>query len=49
MKQKIRKQALNNTLDYMDITDIFRTFHANTEDIQKNTLSFQVHMDYPPG
>ena len=45
-KQKINKetQVLNDTLDEMDLIDIFRTFHP----IQKNTLS-QVHVEYSPG
>ena len=32
-KQKISKEAqvLNDTLDEMDLTDIFRTFHPNAE------------------
>ena len=32
-KQKINKetQVLNDTLDEMDLTDIFRTFHPNAE------------------
>ena len=32
-KQKINKetQVLNNTLDEMDLIDIFRTFHLNAE------------------
>ena len=32
-KQKINKEAqvLNDTLDEMDLTDIFRTFHPNVE------------------
>ena len=32
-KQKINKktQVLNETLDEMDLTDIFRTFHPNAE------------------
>ena len=32
-KQKINKetQVLNNTLDEMDLIDIFRTFHSNAE------------------
>ena len=31
-KQKIDKEtvALNNTLDQMDLADIFRTFHTKT-------------------
>ena len=33
-KQKINKetQVLNDTLDEMDIIDIFRTFHPNVEE-----------------
>ena len=33
-KQKISKEAqvLNDTLDEMDLTDIFRTFHSNAEE-----------------
>ena len=33
-KQKINKetQVLNDTLDEMDLTDIFRTFHPNVEE-----------------
>ena len=33
-KQKISKetQVLNDTLDEMDLTDIFRTFHPNAEE-----------------
>ena len=33
-KQKINKetQVLNNTLDKMDLIDIFRTFHPNAEE-----------------
>ena len=32
-RQKINKEtmSLNDTLDQMDLTDIFRTFHANAE------------------
>ena len=45
-KQKINKEieVLNDTLDEMDLIDIFRTFHP----MQKNTLS-HVHMEYSPG
>ena len=45
-KQKINKetQFLNDTLDEMEIIDIFRTFHQ----MQKNTPS-QVHMKHSPG
>ena len=33
-KQKINKetQVLNDTLDEIDLTDIFRTFHPNAEE-----------------
>ena len=33
-KQKINKetQVLNDTLDEMELTDIFRTFHPNAEE-----------------
>ena len=46
-KQKINKetQVLNDTLDEMDFTDIFRTFHTK---MQKNTSSSQVHMEHSP-
>ena len=41
-KQKINKetQVLNDTLDEMDLTDIFRTFHLNAEE---NTFFSSVH------
>ena len=41
-KQKINKetQFLNDTLDEMDLVDIFRTFHQ----MQKNTPSSPVHI-----
>ena len=41
-KQKINKetQVLNDTLDEMDLIDIFRTFHPNTEEY----TFFQMHM-----
>ena len=44
-KQKINKetQVLNDTLDEMHLTDIFRRFHPQ----RKNTPS-QVHMEYSP-
>ena len=44
-KQKMNKetQVLNDTLDEMDLIDIFRTFHPNA-----STPSFQVHMEYSP-
>ena len=43
-KQKVNKetQVLNDTLDEMDLIDIFRTFHPNTP-------SSQVHMEHSPG
>ena len=46
-KQKINKetQALNDTLNKMDLTDIYRTFHPK----QQNTLSPQVLMEHSPG
>ena len=46
LKQKINKetQVLNDTLDKMDLIDIFRTFHP----MQKNT-PFQVPMEHSPG
>ena len=42
-KQKIKKetQVLIDTLDEMDLIDIFRTFHPNAEE----SPSSQVHMD----
>ena len=45
-KQKINKevQVLNDTLDQMDLIDIFRTFHPNAEYIFS-----QVHMEHSPG
>ena len=46
-KQRINKetQVLNDTLDELDLIDIFRTFHP----MQKNTTSSQVHMEHFPG
>ena len=46
-KQKINKetQVLHDTLDEMDLIDIFRTFHPNAEE----TLSSQVHMEHSSG
>ena len=32
----------NDTLEQMDLTDIFRTFHLK----EQNTHSFQVHMEH---
>ena len=42
-KQKIKKetQVLNDTLNEMDLIDIFRTFHTNAEDwIEKKANTF---------
>ena len=46
-KQKINKetQVLNDTLDETDLIDIFR----HSIQMQKNTPSSQVHMEYSPG
>ena len=45
-KQKINKEAqvLNDTLDEMDLIDIFRTLHPNAE-----YTFFQVCMKHSPG
>ena len=45
-KQKINKetQALNDTLDEMDLIDIFRTFHSNAEEY---TLFSSAHGTFP--
>ena len=46
-KMKINKatQALNDTLNKMNLIDIYRTFHPK----QQNTLSSQVLMEHSPG
>ena len=46
-KQKINKetQVLNDTLDEMDLIDVFRTFHQ----MQRNTPFSQDHMEHSPG
>ena len=46
-KQKINKetQALNDTLDQIELIDTFRTFLQK----QQNTLSSQVLMEHSPG
>ena len=46
-KVKINKetQALNDTLNRMDLIDIYRILHTN----QQNTLSSQVLMEHSPG
>ena len=43
-KQKINKemQVLNDTLDEMDLIDIFRTFYPNAEEY----TSSQMHMEH---
>ena len=43
-RQKINKEtvALNDTLEEMDLTDIFRAFHLNAAEY----TSFQVHMEH---
>ena len=45
-KQKINKekQVLNDTLDKMDLTDVFRTFHPNAEEY---TLFSSTHGTFP--
>ena len=45
-KQKISKkiQALNDTMEKLDLTDIYRAFHPKTMDL---SLS-QVHMEHSP-
>ena len=46
-KMKIHKetQALNDTLNKMDLIDICKTFHQK----QQNTFSSQVLMEHSPG
>ena len=46
-KQKINKetQTVNDTIDQLDLTDIYRTFHHK---IMNFTFS-QVHMEHSPG
>ena len=46
-KQKINKetQVLNDTLDEMDLIDA----SGHSTQMQKNTLSSQVHMEHSPG
>ena len=45
-KQKISKETMasNDTLAWMDLTDIFRPFHGK----QQNTHSSPVHMEHSP-
>ena len=46
-KQKINKetQVLNDTLDEMDLIDVFRTFHPNAEEY----TFFSSAMKHSPG
>ena len=46
-KQKINKeiQVLNNTLDEMNLIDIFRIFHPNAEEY----IFSKVHIEHSPG
>ena len=48
-KMKINKEteALNDTMDQMDLIDIYRTFHLKRA--EQNTLSSQVLMEHSPG
>ena len=45
-KQKIRKetQTLNDTINQLDLIDIYRTFHPKTMDF----TFYQVHMEHSP-
>ena len=45
-KQKINKeiQVLNDTLDEIDLIDIFRTFHPNADE-----YTSQLHMEHSLG
>ena len=46
-RQKINKetQALNDTLDQMDLIDIYRAFHLE----EAKYTFFQVHVEHSPG
>ena len=46
-RQKINKegQALNDTIDQIDLIDIYRTFNQK----QQTALFYQVHMEHSPG
>ena len=46
-KQKINKetQVLNDTLDELDLIDIFRIFHPNAEEY----IFSKVHIEHSPG
>ena len=47
-KQKSSKetQALSDTMDQLDLIDIYREFHPKTMDF---TFFFQVHKEHSPG
>ena len=47
-EQKINKetQTLNDTIDQLDLIDIYRTFHPKTTEF---TCFFQVHTEHFPG
>ena len=49
-KQKINKetQVLNDTLDEMDLIDIFRTFHPNAEEYTFSSSAILLLQDRPP-
>ena len=48
-KQKIHKetQVLNDTLDEMDLIDIFRTFHPNAEEYTFFSSAWNILQDRP--
>ena len=45
MKINKETEALNDTIDQIDLIDIYRTFHPK----QQITLSSQVHTEHSPG
>ena len=47
-KQKISKetQTLNDTMDQLDLIDIYRTFHPKTMNF---TFFSQMHIEHAPG
>ena len=47
IKQEIRKetQILNDTMDQLDLIDIYRAFHAK----KWNSCVSQVHLEHSPG
>ena len=50
-KMKINKEreALNDTLNQMDLIGIYRTFHSKKKKKKQNTLSSQVLREHSPG